>query len=141
MSVTPLVPSTAAIPALSPWAQWAAVAVGGGVGALMRWRLVIGLASLDWPIAPGILAANVVGGLFIGLSIVVFERMPSEGLRLLLVTGVLGGLTTFSSYSGESLTLMIKGQWAVAVMHTLVHVCGALFAAVLGWQVGRWVLG
>ena len=125
---------------LSPWAQWAAVSLGGGVGALLRWRLVIGLAALDWPIAPGILVANLAGGLCIGFSIVGFERMPSEGLRLLLVTGVLGGLTTFSSFSGESLGLMIKGQWAVAVMHTLVHVCGALFAAVLGWQFGRWVL-
>lgn len=125
---------------LSPWAQWAAVSLGGGVGALLRWRLVIGLAALDWPIAPGILVANLIGGLCIGFSLVAFERMPSDGLRLLLVTGVLGGLTTFSSFSGESLSLMIKGEWAVAVMHTLVHVCGALFAAVLGWQIGRWVL-
>jgi CrcB protein len=125
---------------LSPWAQWAAVSLGGGAGALLRWRLVIGLAALDWPIAPGILVANLIGGLCIGFSIVAFERMPSDGLRLLLVTGVLGGLTTFSSFSGESLSLMIKGQWAVAVMHTLMHVCGALFAAVLGWQIGRWVL-
>jgi CrcB protein len=140
MSVTPLVPTSAIIPPLSPWAQWAAVALGGGAGALLRWRLVIGLAALDWPIAPGILAANLIGGLCIGFSIVAFERMPSEGLRLLLVTGVLGGLTTFSSFSGESLGLMIKGHWAVAVMHTLVHVCGSLFAAMLGWQIGRWVL-
>ncbi|MFL6696600.1 MAG: CrcB family protein [Vitreoscilla sp.] len=140
MSVSPLVATSAVIPPLSPWAQWAAVGLGGGVGALMRWRLVIGLASLDWPIAPGILVANLVGGLCIGFSIVAFERMPSEGLRLLLVTGVLGGLTTFSSFSGESLGLMIKGQWAVAIVHTLVHVCGALLAAALGWQIGRWVL-
>ena len=107
---------------------------------MLRWRLVVWLAALDWPIAPGILVANLVGGLCIGFSIVAFERMPSEGLRLLLVMGVLGGLTTFSSFSGESLSLMIKGQWAVAMMHTLVHVCGALFAAALGWQIGRWVL-
>ena len=140
MSVTPLVPAPSMLAPLSPWAQWAAVSLGGGVGALLRWRLVIGLAALDWPIAPGILVANLAGGLCIGFSIVGFERMPSEGLRLLLVTGVLGGLTTFSSFSGESLGLMIKGQWAIAVMHTLVHVCGALFAAVLGWQFGRWVL-
>jgi len=140
MSVTPLIPTPAMVSPLSPWTQAAAVAVGGAFGSLLRWRLVVWLAALDWPIAPGILVANLVGGLCIGFSIVAFERMPSEGLRLLLVVGVLGGLTTFSSFSGESLSLMIKGEWGVAVMHTLVHVCGALFAAVLGWQVGRWVL-
>ena len=140
MSVTPIVPTPAMITPLSPWIQGAAVAVGGAAGSVLRWRLVAWLAVLDWPIVPGILVANLVGGLCIGFSIVAFERMPSEGLRLLLVVGVLGGLTTFSSFSGESLSLMIKGQWAVAMMHTLVHVCGALFAAVLGWQVGRWVL-
>jgi CrcB protein len=139
MSVTPLVPTPALITPLSPWLQGVAVAVGGAVGSVLRWRLVVGLAALDWPIAPGILVANLLGGLCIGVSIVAFDRLPSEGLRLLLVVGVLGGLTTFSSFSGESLALMVKGQWAVAVMHTLVHVCGALLAAVIGWQVGRWV--
>jgi CrcB protein len=140
MSVTPLVPT----PALtSPWPaflQYAAVAVGGAAGSLLRWRLVVGLASLKWPVAPGILAANLVGGLLIGFSIVAFDRLPSEGLKLLLVVGVLGGLTTFSSFSGESLSLMLKGEWGVAILHTLLHVCGALFAALLGWQIGRWLL-
>jgi CrcB protein len=140
MSVTPLVPTPAMITPLSPWMQAAAVALGGACGSVLRWRLVVWLAAVDWPIAPGILAANLLGGLCIGFSIVAFERMPSEGLKLLLVTGVLGGLTTFSSFSGESLSLMIKGQWGVAVTHTVVHVCGALMAAVLGWQIGRWVL-
>ena len=140
MSVTPIVPTPAMITPLSPWIQGAAVAVGGAAGSVLRWRLVAWLAVLDWPIVPGILVANLVGGLCIGFSIVAFERVPSEGLRLLLVVGVLGGLTTFSSFSGESLGLMIKGQWGVAIMHTLVHVCGALFAAALGWQIGRWVL-
>ena len=140
MSVTPIVPTPAMLTSLSPWMQGAAVAAGGAAGSVLRWRLVVWLGALDWPIAPGILVANLLGGLCIGFSIVAFERMPSEGMRLLLVTGLLGGLTTFSSFSGESLALMIKGQWAVAVMHTLVHVCGALFAAVLGWQIGRGVL-
>ncbi len=140
MSVTPLVPTPAMVTPLSPLAQAGAVAIGGALGSVLRWRLIVWLGALQWPIAPGILVANLVGGLCIGFSIVAFERMPSEGMKLLLVTGVLGGLTTFSSFSGESLSLMIKGQWGIAVLHTLVHVCGALFAAVLGWQIGRWVL-
>jgi len=140
MSAPAPVPLSTLLTPWSPWAQGAAVAVGGAFGSLLRWRLMVGLAALDWPIAPGILVANLAGGLCIGFSFVAFERLPSEGLRLLLVTGLLGGLTTFSSFSGESLSLMIKGQWLVAVAHTLIHVCGALFAAALGWQIGRWVL-
>ena len=128
------------IPPLSPLLQAAAVALGGAAGSLLRWRTTTWLAALDWPIAPGILAVNLVGGALIGFSLVAFERMPSEGWRLLLVTGGLGGLTTFSAFSGESLSLLIKGQWGVAVLHTLAHVVGALAAAALGWQVGRWVL-
>jgi len=140
MSAPTLVPTPVIATSLSPFAQVVAVALGGAFGSVLRWRLVVWLGALQWPIAPGILVANLLGGLCIGFSIVAFERMPGEGMRLLLVTGVLGGLTTFSSFSGESLSLLIKGQWAVAVMHTLVHVCGALFAAVIGWQLGRWVL-
>src|SRR4051812_13548253 len=53
MSVTPLVPPPALITPLSPWLQAVAVAAGGAAGSLLRWRLVVGLAALDWPIAPG----------------------------------------------------------------------------------------
>ena len=140
MSVTPLVPTPALTHPWPPLLQWLSVAAGGAIGSLLRWRLVAGLAALDWPIAPGILVANLAGGLMIGFSIVAFDRLPSEGLKLMLVTGFLGGLTTFSSFSGESLGLFLKGEWFVAIVHTLVHVCGALFAALLGWQAGRWVL-
>ncbi|MET0382061.1 MAG: CrcB family protein [Burkholderiaceae bacterium] len=139
MSVTPIVPAPAMVTSLSPLAQAGAVAVGGAVGSVLRWRLGVWLGALQWPVAPGILVANLAGGLCIGFSLVAFDRMPSEGLKLLLVTGLLGGLTTFSSFSGESLGLMIKGQWGLAAAHTLIHVAGALFAAALGWSIGRWV--
>jgi CrcB protein len=125
---------------LSTMAQAGAVALGGAVGSLLRWRMTVWLAALDWPIAPGIVAVNLTGGALIGFSLVAFDRMPSEAWRLLLVTGGLGGLTTFSAFSGESLSLLIKGQWGIAIVHTLVHVVGALAAAALGWQIGRWVL-
>ena len=140
MSVTPAVSSTAALAPLTPLAQTAAVAFGGAVGSVLRWRMTIWLAGLQWPVAPGILAVNLIGGALIGFSLVAFDRTPSDGWRLLLVTGGLGGLTTFSSFSGESLSLLIRGEWALAVGHTLLHVIGALAAAALGWQIGRWVL-
>jgi CrcB protein len=140
MSVPSLVPTPAAVGALTTWSQAGLVAVGGAVGCLARWRAGVWLNTSAWPIAAGTLAVNVLGGLCIGFSLVAFARTPSEAWRLLLVTGFLGGMTTFSAFTGESLGLLLKGQFAVAALHTAVHVFGALAAAALGWQVGRWVL-
>jgi CrcB protein len=140
MSVTPVVPTPAMVTSLSPLVQAGAVALGGTVGCLTRWRVGVWLNGLPWPIAAGTLAVNVVGGLLIGFLLVAFERAPSEGWRLLLITGVLGGMTTFSAFTAESLTLIIKGQLGIALMHTAVHVLGSLAAAAVGWQIGRWVL-
>ena len=140
MPVTPLVPTPAMVTSVSTLGQAGLVAAGGTVGCLLRWQAGVLLNSLPLPIAAGTLLVNVVGGLLMGFAIVALERSPSEAWRLLLVTGVLGGMTTFSAFTGESLSLLVKGQFGIAVMHTAVHVFGALFAAALGWQVGRWVL-
>ena len=118
-----------------------AIGLGGALGSVLRWLATLALAPLGWPIAAGTLAVNLVGGLLIGGSIVWFGRHPNELLRLGLVTGLLGGLTTFSAFSAESLTLLIKGQWALAVVHSLAHVLGALAAAAAGWALARWILG
>ena len=123
-----------------PWAQIVAVAVGSAVGALARWRAGVWL-NAAWPGFPlGTLTVNCVGGLLIGLALVGFERTPNELLRLLLVTGFLGGLTTFSSYSVESLVLIQRGHWALAAGHTLAHVVGALACAALGYRLGQALL-
>jgi len=78
-----------------PWMQILAVALGAAVGALLRW--VAGLwLNQQWAGFPlGTLLVNCVGGLMIGAALVWFDRTPNEVLRLLLVTGFLGGLTTF----------------------------------------------
>jgi len=140
MSVTPLVPTPAMVTSLSPLAQAGVVAVGGACGSALRWFAGVCLNGLPLPIAAGTLLVNLVGGALIGFSLVAFERVPNELLRLLLVTGGLGGLTTFSAFSAESLGLLIRGEYGVALLHTLAHVAGALAAAAIGWQIGRWVL-
>lgn len=123
---------------MSPgWAQALAVAAGGAVGALARWRLGLWLNPLGLPIAAGTLLVNVAGGLLIGLSLVWFEQHPNDTLRLLLVTGGLGGLTTFSTFSAESLGLLLRGQPGLALLHSAAHLLGALAAAALGWWLGR----
>jgi CrcB protein len=115
-------------------AQVLAVAGGAALGALARWGAGLWL-NARWAGFPlGTLFVNCVGGLLIGLALAWFERSPDELLRLLLVTGFLGGLTTFSAYSAESLLMLQRGQWALAAGHTLAHVLGALACAGLGFK-------
>ena len=126
-------------PAL-PWLQAAAVAFGAALGALLRWRAGLWL-NASWAGFPlGTLLVNTVGGLLVGSALAWFEQSPNELLRLLLVTGVLGGLTTFSAFSVESLMLLQRGDWWLAAAHTLAHVVGALLCAGLGFTVARSLL-
>lgn len=119
------------------WWPALAVAAGGAVGSLLRWRIDQWLNPHFQPFALGTLAVNCLGGLLIGASLVAFERQPHDTLRLLLVTGGLGGLTTFSAFSAESITLLLRGQPGVALAHTLAHVLGALACTAAGWAAAR----
>ena len=122
------------------WAHAIAVAVGATVGALARWLAGLWL-NMTWAGFPlGTLLVNCVGGLLIGAALVCFDRVPNEALRLLWVTGFLGGLTTFSSFSGESLVLLQRGDWALALGHTLSHLFGSLACAALGFWLARTVM-
>jgi fluoride exporter len=123
------------------WLQVLAVAAGAAVGALARWGAGLWL-NARWAGFPlGTLFVNAVGGLLIGMALAWFERSPNELLRLLLVTGFLGGLTTFSSFSAESLLLLQRGQWGLAAGHSLAHLLGALACAALGFKLVDMLLG
>ena len=122
--------------------QAACVALGASLGALLRWQagLRLGVVVAGFPL--GTLAVNVVGGFLIGVALVWFRLHPEAANgRLLVVTGFLGGLTTFSSFSGESLLLLQSGQVPLAVLHSAAHLLGALAAVALGWWLGQAVLG
>ena len=120
--------------------QALAVAVGSALGGVLRWILAMLLNPLWGGFALGTLAVNCVGGFAIGAFMVWFARTPDEVLRLFVITGVLGGFTTFSSFSAESLALVQRGEWALAAAHTLSHVLGALLCAGLGFKVARTLL-
>lgn len=124
-----------------PWLSMLAVAVGAALGALLRWGvgLLWNVPGSSLPL--GTLVVNCAGGLLIGLAMVWFERLPNDVLRLLCVTGFLGGLTTFSTFSAESLGLVQRGEWLAALGHTLAHVLGALLCTAAGFRMGRWWLG
>jgi CrcB protein len=123
-----------------PWVQIGAVAVGAAVGAVLRWWAGVAFNG-QWSGFPlGTLIVNCVGGLLIGAALVWFDRTPNEVLRLLLVTGLLGGLTTFSAFSGESLALLQRGDHGWALAHASAHVLGSLACAALGFRLMRIML-
>ena len=124
-----------------PLMQVLAIAIGAAFGALARWLAGLWL-NPSWSGFPlGTLLVNCVGGLLIGIALAWFERTPNDLLRLLLVTGFLGGLTTFSSFSGESLILLQRGDYALALGHTAAHLFGSLACAALGFWAMRNLAG
>jgi fluoride exporter len=124
-----------------PWMNLAAVGAGAACGAWARW----GLSLLLNPVLPslplGTLAANLIGGLLIGIVMGLAEPLHlSVTLRLLIVTGFLGGLTTFSSFSAEAVGTLIRGEFGWGVLLLLAHLIGSLVLTVVGVVIGRAVV-
>lgn len=110
-----------------------AICIGASVGALSRWGLSMWLSPgglIPW----GTLAANLIGGYLIGMAIAALQSMPQLDpvWRLLLVTGFLGGLTTFSSFSAEVVHFMMQERWGLAMATAALHVVGSLLMTYAG---------
>ena len=118
-----------------------AVAIGGAVGALARWMISYKLNVYFPAIPPGTLAANVIGGYIVGLAIAFFAARPElpPQLRLLIITGFCGGLTTFSTFSAEVVMLIQQGDLLKASAAIALHVVGSLAATILGIATFTWV--
>ena len=117
--------------------QAGAVALGAAVGGLLRWFAGMALNGLWLGFPLGTLLVNCLGGALIGVAMVWFSRSPDELLRLLLVTGLLGGFTTFSSFSAESLGLVQRGDFGLALLHSAAHLLGALACTAMGYGLAR----
>jgi CrcB protein len=119
-----------------------AVGAGAAAGAWLRWWLGI-LLNPVFPTLPfGTLAANLIGGYLMGVALAVithFEALPPEA-RLLITTGFLGGLTTFSTFSAEASTLLAREQLGWAGVHIAVHVLGSILMTFAGIGTMRLVL-
>ena len=116
------------------------ICAGASFGALLRWLLGTWLNHL-WPSVPlGTLAANVVGGYLIGLAFAYFAGHPllAPEWRLLVITGFLGGLTTFSTFSVEVVTAAQRGDLASALAIVALHLLGSLAFTVLGIATFTW---
>ena len=111
-----------------------AIGFGAAIGAWMRWGLGLWLNPVFPTLPYGTLAANLIGGYLIGIAIAFFAQHPGlpPEWRLFAITGFLGGLTTFSTFSAEVFTLISRGQlgWALAAAST--HLFGSLALTALG---------
>lgn len=118
-----------------------AVGVGAAFGACARWVLGIFFNAVYASVPLGTLIANLGGGYLIGVCVGFFSANPhlSPEWRLFLVTGFLGGLTTFSTFSAESMALLQKGDWAWAIAHSALHLFGSILCCFAGFASWRFV--
>lgn len=112
-----------------------AICAGACVGALSRWGLALWLSPgglIPW----GTLAANLIGGYLVGVCIATFEAMPQIDplWRLMLVTGFLGALTTFSTFSAEVAIYLTEARYGLAIGTALLHVAGSLLLTIAGMK-------
>lgn len=115
-----------------------AVAGGGAIGALLRWGASCLLNGFG-PVPFGTLAVNLAGGFLIGLLVVYFSeaRHLDQTLYLFLVTGCLGALTTFSTFSAENVSMLMNGLYLKSLAHASLHLFGSFAMTALGMHAAK----
>ncbi|HXY05821.1 MAG TPA: fluoride efflux transporter CrcB [Burkholderiaceae bacterium] len=123
------------------WKPILAISLGAALGALLRWVLGAKLNSLFPDIPPGTLAANLVGGYVIGVAVGYFAQAPgiAPEWRLFIITGFCGGLTTFSTFSAEVVTLLQEGRLPMVLGAIASHVLGSLLMTLAGLASWNWL--
>jgi len=118
-----------------------AISIGASLGALLRWWLGLALNNLFPTVPPGTLAANLIGGYVVGLAIAFFATYSALApeWRLLVITGFCGGLTTFSTFSAEIVTLLQQGRAAWAFAAAGAHLAGSVIATFAGIATMVWL--
>ena len=119
--------------------SWIAIGVGASFGAWLRWWLGIWMNTLHSQLPLGTLAANLGGGFLIGIAVGFFSANPalSPEWRLLVVTGFLGGLTTFSTFSAEAMLLLQRGDYVWVLLHSGLHLLGSIAFCIAGFAAYR----
>jgi CrcB protein len=125
------------------WKAIVAIVVGGGLGALLRWWLGLKLNAYFPAIPPGTLAANLIGGYVVGVAVAFFASYSALApeWRLLVITGFCGGLTTFSTFSAEVVTLMQQGRALWALGAAGAHLIGSIVMTFAGIGTVVWIRG
>ncbi len=111
-----------------------AICLGACAGALLRWRLGLWLSTPGALLPWGTLTANLLGGYLVGVAVATFQALPQldPTWRLLLITGFLGALTTFSSFSLEVVAMLQQSRYALALGTAALHLFGSLLLTVVG---------
>lgn len=125
------------------WYPVLAISLGASLGALLRWFFGMRLNGLFPAIPIGTLAANLIGGYIVGVAMAYFATMPdlAPEWRLFIITGFCGGLTTFSTFSSEIVTLMQQEQWTWALAAIGAHLGGSVLMTLLGIASYMWLQG
>jgi CrcB protein len=123
------------------WKSVIAISIGASLGALLRWWFGTQLNSLFPTVPPGTLAANLVGGYLVGIAIAFFATYSaiSPEWRLFVITGFCGGLTTFSTFSAEIVTLLQQGRSLWALGAAAVHLTGSVLMTLAGIATVQWI--
>ncbi|MFT3896240.1 MAG: fluoride efflux transporter CrcB [Thermomonas sp.] len=123
------------------WNSAIFIFIGSGFGALARWGLGLWLNPVFPTVPLGTLAANVIGGFIMGLALGIFTQFEglSPLLRLMITTGFLGGLTTFSTFSAETATLLLRAQYGWALAAIGLHVIASILATLAGVALVGWL--
>ena len=122
------------------WKSIVAISVGASAGALLRWWLGNRLNAVFPLLPPGTLAANMLGGYVIGVAVAAFATFPAVPAewRLFVITGFCGGLTTFSTFSAEVVSLLQRGQPFWALGEVAAHVAASLLMTSAGIVTVLW---
>ncbi len=120
---------------------WLAVGMGAAIGAWLRWCLGIWMNNIHQHIPLGTLVANLVGGFIIGMATSFFfwHNNLSPEWRLFIITGFLGGLTTFSTFSAETVLMLQRGEYIWASLQILLHVAGSILMCIAGFAAYRYL--
>ena len=116
-----------------------AVAFGGAIGAILRWWIGIFVSYLQAPVYWGTLAVNIVGSFLVGLFLMWFQAKSPIGdlLRTGILIGLLGGFTTYSAFSMETINLLMAGFYGRAVTYVVMTVVACLMGTWIGVTLGR----
>ena len=121
--------------------SWLAVGLGAAIGAWLRWCLGMWLNNIHQHIPLGTLVANLGGGFIIGMATSFFfwHNNLSPEWRLFIITGFLGGLTTFSTFSAETVLMLQRGEYVWASIQILLHVAGSIPMCIAGFAAYRYL--